>query len=121
MDFIDVFLIGIGLAMDAFAVSICRGLGMRVLRLSRMLAVALCFGFFQALMPVIGYLIGYNFKEYIVSFDHWIAFILLLFLGGKMIFDILLTHHQAVIPYAVKIFRTEILLPIKRNITSLND
>ena len=88
MGFIDVFLIGIGLAMDAFAVSICRGLGMRVLRLSRMLAVAFCFGVFQALMPVIGYLIGYNFKEYIVSFDHWIAFLLLLFLGGKMIFDV---------------------------------
>ena len=83
MNIIQVFLIGVGLSMDAFAVSICRGLGMRTLRLKRMLAIALCFGFFQALMPTIGYFVGASFMEYIIDYDHWIAFVLLFIIGGS--------------------------------------
>ena len=89
MIFIKILLIGAALAMDAFAVSICQGLSMRTLLLKRMLAVALCFGFFQALMPAIGYFVGKSFEKYIVAVDHWIAFFLLLVIGGKMIFDVI--------------------------------
>ena len=89
MVFIKILLLGATLAMDAFSVSLCQGLSMRTLILKRMLAVALCFGLFQALMPTIGYFVGKGFEKYIVAFDHWIAFILLLIIGGKMIFDVI--------------------------------
>lgn len=89
MVFIEILLIGAALAMDAFAVSICQGLSMRTLRLKRMLAVALCFGFFQALMPTVGYFVGVSFEKYIKAVDHWVAFLLLLVIGGKMIVDVI--------------------------------
>ncbi len=85
--FVTVFLTGIGLSMDAFAVAICKGLKMQKLNYREMSVIALFFGGFQALMPFLGWLLGFNFKNYIESFDHWIAFILLAFIGGKMIFE----------------------------------
>lgn len=94
MNILQIFLIGIGLAMDAFAVSICRGLGMRTLRLSKMLLIAFLFGLFQALMPTIGYFVGASFEKYIVDYDHWIAFGLLLVIGGKMILDVVLEKDE---------------------------
>lgn len=88
MGFIELFLIGVGLSMDAFAVSVCKGLNMREkLNMKHAAVIALFFGGFQALMPVIGYFLGVNFEKYITSFDHWIAFVLLAFIGGKMVFD----------------------------------
>lgn len=88
MSFFEIFMIGVGLSMDAFAVSICKGLNMRKLDKLQTFVIALFFGGFQALMPFLGWLLGKQFEEYIVSFDHWIAFVLLAFIGGKMIWDV---------------------------------
>ena len=90
MGFIEILLTGIGLSMDAFAVSICRGLQMRRrVNVKHLFIIAAFFGGFQALMPAIGYLLGSQFKDYIVAIDHWIAFGLLAFIGGKMIYDVI--------------------------------
>ena len=89
MGFFELFRIGIGLSADAFSVSVCKGLNMRKLNIGHAYVIALFFGGFQALMPLIGYFLGSGFSKYIESFDHWIAFVLLLFIGGKMIFDAL--------------------------------
>ena len=78
-------LIGIGLSMDAFAVAICKGLGMERINKRDTLLLALFFGGFQALMPLTGYLLGSRFASYIERWDHWIAFVLLAFIGGNMI------------------------------------
>ena len=87
MGIVELALIGVGLSMDAFAASVCKGLSMRKAELKDILIIGLFFGGFQALMPVIGFFLGIQFEEYIVSVDHWIAFTLLLFIGGKMILD----------------------------------
>ena len=79
---IELFLLGVGLSMDAFAVSVCKGLGMRKLNKKQALIIGLYFGGFQALMPFVGWLLGSQFQKYITSIDHWIAFILLGFIGG---------------------------------------
>lgn len=89
MGFIELFLLGVGLAMDAFAVSICKGLKMKKVNLKHCFVIALFFGGFQALMPFIGWLLGKQFERYITSIDHWIAFFLLAVIGGKMIVDVL--------------------------------
>lgn len=85
--FIVFFLTGIGLAMDAFAVSICKGLGMRKVNKKQALVIGLFFGGFQALMPTIGWFMGSAFEQYITSIDHWIAFCLLAYIGIKMIVE----------------------------------
>lgn len=87
MIYLEFFLTGVGLSMDAFAVSVCKGLGMTRVNKRQMFVIALFFGGFQALMPFIGWLIGSRFAGVIESFDHWIAFWLLLFIGGKMIVE----------------------------------
>ena len=87
MSFIEILLIGIGLSADAFAVAVCKGLNMRKINYNHTLVIALFFGGFQALMPLIGYVLGSQFSQYIESVDHWIAFVLLGFIGGKMIFE----------------------------------
>jgi putative Mn2+ efflux pump MntP len=90
MGFIEIFLTGVSLSMDAFAVSICRGLQMRRrVNVKHLLIIAAFFGGFQALMPAIDYLLGSQFKDYIVTVDHWIAFGLLTIIGGKMIYDVI--------------------------------
>ena len=83
--FIEILLIGVGLSMDAFAVSICKGLGMTKVNRKQALTIGLYFGGFQALMPLTGYLLGSRFASYIERWDHWIAFVLLAFIGGNMI------------------------------------
>ncbi|MBR5773882.1 MAG: manganese efflux pump [Clostridia bacterium] len=85
MGIVELFVIAVGLAMDAFAVSICKGLSVTKAKWKHSLIAGLYFGGFQAAMPVIGYLLGSSFKEYIESFDHWIAFALLVLIGGNMI------------------------------------
>ena len=85
MSLLELFLIAVGLSMDAFAVSICKGLSVRKARVSHMLCVGLYFGGFQALMPAVGYLLGTQFASFIESVDHWIAFVLLGFIGANMI------------------------------------
>lgn len=87
MNLFELFLIAIGLSMDAFAVSVCTGLTMMKVQLKKMIKVGLYFGLFQAGMPVMGYLLGRGFADSITAFDHWIAFILLGFIGAKMIKD----------------------------------
>lgn len=80
-------LIAVGLSMDAFAVSVCKGLGMRKLEWKHAFVIALFFGGFQGIMPVIGWALGTQFESYITSIDHWIAFVLLAFIGAKMLWD----------------------------------
>lgn len=87
MGLVEVILTAIGLSMDALAVSVCKGLCMKKLSLKNALIIGIFFGGFQAAMPFIGYLLGTSFESYIKNFDHWIAFVLLLFIGGKMIID----------------------------------
>ncbi len=89
MGFAELFLIGVGLSMDAFAAAICKGLAMPKMRWNRGVVVALFFGGFQALMPLLGWALGRQFEQYITSVDHWIAFLLLGWIGGKMIWDAL--------------------------------
>lgn len=87
MGIAEIFLIGIGLSMDAFAVAVCRGLKMQKFNIKHTAVIALFFGGFQALMPLIGWFLGKQFEKYITAVDHWIAFALLAFIGGKMIYD----------------------------------
>lgn len=95
MDFLTVSLIAVGLAMDAFAVSVAHGTGIRVTKLSIGVKLAFTFGFFQGLMPVIGYFAGLSFRDLISSFDHWVAFGLLVLIGGKMIYESLTSKAHA--------------------------
>ena len=85
MGFIELFILAVGLSMDAFAVSVCKGLSAGKVRFKHMFACGIWFGGFQALMPLIGYLLGVKFQHLIVNFDHWIAFVLLAIIGANMI------------------------------------
>lgn len=87
MGYFEIGMIGVGLAMDAFAAAICKGLSLRRLSVRSMVLVGVCFGSFQAGMPMIGYLLGRQFEETIAQVDHWAAFAMLSFIGGKMILD----------------------------------
>ncbi len=87
MDFVAIFLIGIGLAMDAFSVSITCGINQQRIKFLHATRVALFFGFAQGIMPVIGWLLGTYIEHWIAAFDHWIAFVLLSFVGGKMLWE----------------------------------
>lgn len=81
----ELFVLAVGLSMDAFAVSICKGLALRSMSWKKALIVGLYFGGFQAGMPLLGYLLGVRFQDYIVAVDHWIAFVLLGLIGFNMI------------------------------------
>lgn len=85
MTLLELFLIAIGLSMDAFAVAVCKGLSMKTINKKYMFLIALFFGGFQALMPLLGYFLGSQFSVYIERFDHWVAFLLLAVIGGNMI------------------------------------
>ena len=84
MGFLELMLLAVGLSMDALAVSICKGLAMDRVTLGRMVLVGLWFGGFQGLMPLLGWLLGSRFSLYITAIDHWIAFVLLCFIGGMV-------------------------------------
>ena len=85
MSLVTLFLIAVGLSMDAFAVSVCKGLALKKVSFKNTLLVGLWFGGFQALMPLIGYTLGSTFADYIIVIDHWVAFVLLALIGGNMI------------------------------------
>jgi putative Mn2+ efflux pump MntP len=91
----SIVLIALSLSMDAFAVSVCSGISIRGLRVFHAVRAALFFGVFQFIMPVIGWFVGQTFISYIQVFDHWIAFALLVFIGGKMILEALRETLQA--------------------------
>ncbi|MBR2332794.1 MAG: manganese efflux pump [Rikenellaceae bacterium] len=85
MGFLELLIIAVGLAMDAFAVSVCKGLAVGRVRASHALKVGVWFGGFQALMPLVGYALGVSFAQVVEQFDHWIAFVLLSIIGINMI------------------------------------
>ncbi len=85
MSLLTLFITAVGLSMDAFAVSVCKGLAMKKLELKKILTIGLWFGGFQALMPTVGYLLGSQFEQYVTAIDHWIAFVLLALIGISMI------------------------------------
>jgi putative Mn2+ efflux pump MntP len=87
MDYSTTILIAIGLAADAFAVSMTSGLLIKHIKINKALKIALFFGIFQAIMPIIGYVTGLTFRDLISEIDHWIAFGLLSFIGGKMVYE----------------------------------
>lgn len=89
MGFVELLLIAVGLSMDAFAVAIAKGLRMRCFNFRQAALIAAFFGVFQAVMPLIGWLLGSRFQQYIESVDHWVAFALLAFIGGKMLIEAL--------------------------------
>ena len=95
MSLFELFLVAVGLSMDAFAVAVCKGLALKEARPRHMALVGLWFGGFQALMPVLGYLVGVQFKDAITAVDHWIAFGLLAVIGGNMIREALSGGEEA--------------------------
>ena len=95
MGIIELFLLAVGLSMDAFAVSVCKGLAMPKITVKKASVVGLWFGGFQALMPLVGYFLGVQFKDKITAIDHWIAFILLGIIGFNMIREALSPGSEA--------------------------
>jgi len=85
MSFFEIFLIALGLSMDAFAVAVCIGIGIKKFSIGKAFIVGLYFGLFQAIMPLIGYVAATRFAEHIMQFGHWVAFGLLVILGGRMV------------------------------------
>lgn len=85
MGIAELFVLAVGLSMDAFAVSVCKGLAMEKCRLKNAMVCGVWFGGFQALMPFVGYLLGYRFRDYITEIDHWVAFVLLAAIGANMV------------------------------------
>lgn len=114
---LELIILAIGLSMDAFAVAICKGLSIKKLKLKDAAIVGLWFGAFQALMPVIGYILGMNLRVYIEAFDHWIAFILLLLLGSNMIKESLEKGDENV--KADLSFKTMLIMAIATSIDAL--
>ncbi len=108
MSLIELILIGISLSMDACAIAMCKGLSMKKLSLRHGAIIALYFGGFQALMPFIGWLLGKQFEVYITTIDHWIAFGLLVIIGGKMIYETL--HESDEDPGEFRLDHRELLM-----------
>lgn len=84
---LEIILIGVSLAMDAFAVAICKGLSFKKLNIKKTIVIGTYFGIFQGLMPIIGFILGISFQEIITKIDHWVAFVLLSVIGLNMIKD----------------------------------
>lgn len=117
MGSIEILFIGVGLSMDALAVAICKGLAMRSPKWSQAMSVGLYFGIFQAGMPLLGYLLGVQFKDIIASVDHWIAFVLLGIIGCNMIRES--KEEEEACEDASVSFRNMILLAIATSIDAL--
>lgn len=95
MNVLSIFFIAIGLAMDAFAVSIACGVAINNLRIKHILIIAFSFGFFQGFMPIVGWFAGMGFRDMIASIDHWVAFALLFLIGAKMIWESFTLEEEA--------------------------
>ena len=118
MGLVEIILIAVSLAMDAFAVSICKGLSMKKMDWKKAIIIGLYFGLFQGGMPLIGYLLGVGFEESIKFIDHWIAFGLLAFIGGNMIKEALSKNDEDEVDDSVD-FKTMIVLAIATSIDAL--
>lgn len=116
MGLLELFLIAVGLSMDAFAVSVCKGLSVRKLNAGHAALAGLYFGGFQFLMPVIGWLLGYRFESVITDFDHWIAFALLSLIGAGMIKESREESEELSDDFS---FKTMLLLAIATSIDAL--
>lgn len=117
MGILEIIIIAVGLAMDAFAVSICKGLSMKKMNWKKAVIVGLYFGIFQALMPVIGYFLGTTFQSLVTKIDHWIAFILLSLIGGNMIKEAFSEELETCNDYVD--FKTMIVLAVATSIDAL--
>lgn len=116
MEVLGVLLIGIGLAMDAFAISICKGLSMKKLSIKKVLIIGIYFGIFQAGMPMIGFLLGKSFEDMVTAIDHWIAFTLLALIGINMIREVFKEEEKADDDTS---FKTMVVLAIATSIDAL--
>ena len=119
MSILELFLIAVGLSMDAFAVSVCKGLATRQLRCRHYLIIGAWFGGFQALMPSLGYLLGSTFESYITAIDHWVAFVLLCLIGGSMVKEARSDDEEAGADNSSFAFKTMLLLAVATSIDAL--
>ena len=117
MSLVELFLLAVGLSMDAFAVSVCKGLSTPRVRVKHMLLCGAYFGGFQALMPLIGYLLGVRFQSMIERVDHWVAFVLLAIIGINMIREALGSEEESL--DASFSFKTMLLLAVATSIDAL--
>ena len=118
MNVLELLLLAVGLSMDAFSVSICKGLSLRRFPIRTAFVCGLWFGGFQALMPLIGYYLGVQFQSLIESFDHWIAFALLVLIGGNMLREAFSSDEKDATCGALD-FKTMLLLAIATSIDAL--
>lgn len=118
MNLFDLFVIAVGLSMDAFAVSVCKGLAVKKIGKRHVFSVGMYFGGFQALMPLIGYMVGKQFESMITAIDHWIAFALLAVIGGNMAREALFGDEEET-PDSSFGFRTMIPLAVATSIDAL--
>lgn len=118
MNLAELFIIAVGLSMDAFAVSICKGLAMKQMNWKKAIVTGLYFGGFQAGMPLVGYLLGISFKDAITSIDHWIAFILLSIIVINMIREALSKEEEECPPDDMSV-RTMTMLAVATSIDAL--
>ena len=109
MTWIELLLTAVALSMDAFAVSTCKGLNLRTMSWKRAGIIGLFFGGFQALMPLVGWLLGRQFEHLITSVDHWVVFVLLSIIGGKMIYDALKGGEESCCPAEDKLDLKELI------------
>ena len=118
MNFLSLLMLAVGLSMDAFAVAVCKGLALKKITFRHALIVGLWFGIFQALMPLLGYLLAAQFKDAIAAYDHWIAFVLLVLIGGNMIREALFEKEEAETDSALS-FRSMLPLAVATSIDAL--
>ena len=118
MGIIELFLLAVGLSMDAFAVSVCKGLAMKKCTMKKAMVCGVWFGGFQALMPTIGYLLGSKFEQYITAIDHWITFVLLDFIGVNMIMEACSNKEEEELDESLDV-KTMFLLAVATSIDAL--
>ena len=118
MNFLSLLMLAVGLSMDAFAVAVCKGLALKKINLKHALIVGLWFGGFQALMPLLGYLLAARFREAIAAYDHWIAFGLLALIGGNMIREAVFEKEEEETDGALS-FRSMLPLAVATSIDAL--
>lgn len=117
-EIVTLFILAVGLSMDAFAVAVCKGLAMKKMSWKNAVIVGLWFGGFQALMPAIGYFLGVRFADKITAIDHWIAFILLAVIGGNMIREALSKEEEEEVSAALDV-KTMFLMAVATSIDAL--